>query len=142
MSDHVSIPTLGKEGAITDSVNALNYVMMCFFFSKYSQSAICRGSVISLTKVIQSSGHDANAFMVEVEVKLEELLTRHFHSADVTCSDETPEDESDMRIALDVTVTTGVEGNFKKINLGYALTIGEGQFKRIIDTLNGEALYG
>ncbi len=141
MSNDLAIPTLGKEGTITDPNGALNYLMLCFFFSKYSQSAICRGSVISLTKVLQSNGSDPSQVIEAIENGLTELLERHFDTASVTCNQISEPDESDMDISLDVTVTTGTEGDAKRINLGYALTIGDSKFKKILSSLTGEVLF-
>lgn len=136
-----AIATLGKEGVITDPVRGLNYLMSCFFFSKYSQTTLYKGAVISLSKIIQTSGSDSSTFVNQMEEKLTEFLYRHFKAVDVTCRALSGDDDQELEVSLDVTVSLTDSLTVGAINLGYALTVSDGKFKQIIDKLNNETLY-
>lgn len=134
-----SIATLGREGVITDPIKGLNYIMSCFFFSKYSQTPLYKGQVISLSNLIKQSGDDHLDISSAIEKNLTVLLERYFKSVQVTCL--ATREEPDIHLDLTVTVVPN-EGAMKDtIDLGYALTVADSTFKTIIDRLNNEVLY-
>ena len=134
-----SIATLGREGVITDPIKGLNYIMSCFFFSKYSQTALYKGEVISLPHLIKRTAGSSTDLSLGLEKDLTKLLDRYFDSAQVqsTIIKDDPEIHLDLKVSV-----IPRDGSLKDtIDLGYALTVGESTFKSIINKMNNEVLY-
>lgn len=135
-----SIATLGREGVITDPAKGLNYIMSCFFFSKFSQTAMYRGKIISLSNIIKQSGDNPLSLVQNLEEGLSELLQRYFKTVDVSVTTDRS-DGPDINVDLKVTVIPNDGGVSDTIDLGYALTVADNTFKSIVNRLNNETLY-
>lgn len=132
-----NLVTLG--GVITDPRAGLNYIMSCFFFSKYSQTDLYNDNVISLSKIIKRSGDDPTEIESGIESGLTQLLSRYYDTVQLSVASS--DDGANIEVALRGTVTTEDSSGTKRIDLGYVLGSKDGTFNRIIDTLNNETVY-
>ena len=126
-------------GITTDPRAGLNYIMSCFFFSKYSQTDLYRGNVISLAKIIKEYGDDTSDISRAIERNLDILLRRYFPIVilDISARD----DGANIEVLLKGQVGTRDSTGDVRLDLGYTLSSREGMFKKIVDTLNNEILY-
>ena len=139
MSDF-SIATLGREGVITDPAKGLNYIMSCFFFSKFSQTVIYKGNVISLSNIIKQAGDDPLQLTRALEESITSLLDRYFKTVRVTVN-ATSGDSPEISVDLQVSVIPNNGTTKDMIDMGYALTVEDTTFKKIVNQLNNEVLF-
>lgn len=132
-----SLMTLG--GVITDPQAGLNYIMSCFFFSKYSQTDIYRGNVISLSKIVQQHGDNTVDVATEIERSLQTLLQRYFQVAVVEA--RAFDDGANIEVSIQGHVITEDSTGERRLDLGYSLSAADGTFKNIVDVLNNETIY-
>lgn len=132
-----SLMTLG--GVITDPQAGLNYIMSCYFFSKYSQSDIYKGNIVSLSKVVQQYGDNTVDIATGIEESLQQLLQRYFDIATVEAT--AVDDNANIEVSIQGHVITEDSTGERRLDLGYSLSTVEGSFKNIVDVLNNEKIY-
>lgn len=135
----MGIITLGREAVISDRYKQLDWVMCCFFFTKYSQSRYFRGRLTSLTKLIQSHTDQPVELARAVQDTLQSYLDRFFDGAMVSAQVEDV-DDANFNLVLDVDVPSDKTGE-AKISMGYALTYESTHLRRILERLSGRVIY-
>ncbi len=126
-------------GITTDPRAGLNYIMSCFFFSKFSQTDLYRGNVISLSKIIKDFGNDPSDVSSAIEQNLDTLLKRYFPVVSVEAIGR--DDGANIEIRLTGSVITRDSTGEVRLDLGYTLSSREGTFRKIVDNLNNEVIY-
>lgn len=126
-------------GVITDPQAGLNYIMSCYFFSKYSQTDIYRGNIVSLSSVIQQHGNNTTDVSSEIETSLQALLLRYFDVA--TIESTATDDGANIEVVIRGQVITEDSTGERRLDLGYSLSASGGAFKNIVDILNKEVIY-
>lgn len=132
-----SIVTLS--GVITDPRAGLNYIMSCFFFSKYSQTDLYRGNVISLPEIIKRSGDSTTDIATETESGLERLLSRYFPVVNLEV--DAVDDGANIEISIKGYIIAVDSTGEKRLDVGYVLSTKDGTFRKIVDVINEEVLY-
>lgn len=136
----VSVVTLGIQGVTRDVDKAIDYLMCCFFYSKYSQSTLYRGRVTSLTKIIQMNATDATGLRVEIENQLGTFLRRTFATATVVVREESDSADPGIKLQINAMVSTGDDINASSTSVGYSLLTKDSKLKRLINLSNGTTL--
>lgn len=136
-----AIPTLGKEGFIEDIDNKIDYLMCCYFFSKYSQSVICRNTVISLGKDIQKHGNNEVNLREAIESSLRAYLIESFATVEVSVKIEDSGDEPGIKLLVEAIVSDADTITPNSVSVGYSLMTRDSKLKSIINALTGESLY-
>lgn len=137
----VRVATLGKQGFTSDTDQNIDYLMCCFFFSKYSQSTLYRTKVFSLTKLIQLYGDDPYAIRKELEGALQEFLGKFFTSASVTVGLEDTGNDPGISLLITAIVSNGDGLEANGTSVGYSLVTKNSKLKTITDRNNGTAIY-
>lgn len=130
------VVTLQKEGYLSDIDKKIDYLMCCYFFSKYSQSTLYYGNVFSLMKIIQMHGNEPVSIQTNVENSLQTFLSKWFQNVQVSVS----VDENiypGIGLIIDATVTDNVKGVMQTRSIGYSLLINDSRLKSITNMNNG-----
>lgn len=135
--DNFNLVTLS--GVITDPRAGLNYIMSCFFFSKYSQSDLFKGKIISLSQIIKEGGDNAADISNGIDRGLSDLLGRYFQVVNLNVTAE--DSGHSIEVSIEGYVITSDSTGEKRLDLGYVLSSSDGTFKKIVDRLNNEVLY-
>lgn len=132
--------TLGREAVINDTYKKIDWLMCCFFFSKYSQSRLMAGQVISLPKIMQENTDDPVNLKIALQAKLTDYLDKVFSRVivDVTIEDV---DDSKFVVVLDINVSDVAGGNTPNVSVGYALTYDNSILRGILDRYSGKTIY-
>lgn len=136
----VAVVTLGPQGIIRDINKAIDYLMCCFFWSKFSQSTIYRGRVTSLTKIIQMKSTDATGLRLDIESKLTTFLQRWFTSVQVTVTEEDNGIDPGIKLQIDAIVSTEGDINSNSVSVGYSILTRDSKLKELINISNGTSL--
>lgn len=131
--------TLGKEGLLADNDLKIDYLMSSYFFSKYSQTSLYRGSIKSLTKIIQQHGNDPLAMKSALEDSLTTYLNNFFQSVSISVTVEDP-DAAGTILLLNGIVSSAESIQVNPVSLGYSLLTRDSTVKKIINITNGTDL--
>lgn len=127
----VSVITLGKEGKLDDPDLKIDYLMNCYFFSKYSQSVLYAGKVTSLTKVIQEFGNNPGSIKREIEDTLQTFLAKFFTTASVEVTAE--DGEPGIKLQINAIVSDGDSISPNSYSVGYSLMVKDSVLKSILN---------
>lgn len=137
----VRVITLGKEGLVSDVDRSIDYVMCCFFFSKFSQSTLYSGKVTSLTKIIQLYGDDPVMIRKEIEAELQKFLGRYYTTVTVEVTIEDSGDDPSINLLINAIVSNGDSISPNSTSVGYSLATKNSILKSIVDVTNGDTIY-
>jgi len=129
----VNVITLGKEGKLDDPDLKIDYIMNCYFFSKYSQSTLFAGKITSLTKVIQMYGDDAISIRKEVEESLQAFLNKFFTTASVEVTVEDTGVNPGIKLQINAIVSDGASISPNSYSVGYSLMVKDSTLKSILN---------
>ena len=127
----VSVITLGKEGKLDDPDLKIDYLMNCYFFSKYSQSVLYAGKVTSLTKVIQEFGNNPGSIKREIEDTLQTFLAKFFTTASVEVTVD--DGEPGIKLQINAIVSDGDSISPNSYSVGYSLMVKDSVLKSILN---------
>lgn len=130
----LKLGTLSDKSWLGSSPELLIQVFSYFILSEYSQSTIYYGNITSMPKILETSGHDINAFITELKDNLGRLLSRYFTKISIEVKDETinaADPKKNVSIYVDVTDDEGNVHNLCKV-LQYENKV----FKNIMDKIN------
>ena len=130
---------LGMENVIRDTARKLDKHMLAFFFSKYSQSILYRGGIISLPKLIQMYGNSEQEIRDAVQKALTDKLTAHFTTVSVEVSVETM--GGNMTLVIDANVSDENDIESGTVSVGFTLNITESRIKSIFSKLSETPIF-
>lgn len=135
----IGIITLGREGVIKDTASKIDWIMSCFFFTKYRQTQLFQDEIISLPKIIQQNIDDPVKVKEELEVKLNVYLERFFTRVLVEVDYELNDDNTST-IILDLNVSDDDNVDSSLISVGYSLTYEGSNLSSILENHSGREL--
>lgn len=135
------VATLGKEGVINDVDRKIDYLMCCFFFSKFSQSTLYRGRVTSLGKLLQMYGDNDLNIREEIETSLKAFLVKFFTTVNVTVTIEDNGDNPGIKLLLEAIVSDETSITPVSTSVGYSLLTKDSKLKSIIRQMDGATVY-
>ncbi|MNQ29612.1 hypothetical protein D3C85_429270 [compost metagenome] len=135
------VATLGKAGCVEDIDLKIDYMMCCYFFSKYSQTTYFKDNVHSLTKVIQQFGNDPFAIAEKLKQDLYSFLSEGFTSVTLDVTLDTTTVGPGISLLIEGIVSDGDSIDVDSRSIGYALTAKDSMLKTILNTNSGNTLY-
>lgn len=136
----INVMTLGKEGVLRDPDLKIDYLMCCFFFSKYSQSTLFRGRVSSLMKLIQMYGNHPVSIQQELEASLQSFLAKWFTTASVSVNID-PDVDPGISLRINAIVSDEDSIDTDPRSVGYSLMTKDSMLKSIVNITNGKTIY-
>lgn len=137
----VDVITLGKAGVLKDPDAKIDYLMCCYFFTKYSQTTLFPGMLTSLTKTIQMYGNDPISIRREIQSDLSNFLKKFFTTAAVEVKIEDSGDDPGINLLIDAIVSDGDSIIPSSRSVGYSLMTKDSTLKSIVDVTNGKTIY-
>lgn len=135
------VATLGMAGFLEDINLKIDYLMCSYFYSKFKQSTLYRGRIISLSKTLQMNGHDAVDAKNAIQADLQGLLEKHFTSAVVEVLNLTTESDPGINLQIDAMVSEqGSIGN-NSVSVGYSIFSKDSVLKQLVNRSNGTVMY-
>lgn len=131
--------SLGKENTISDIDRKIDYLMCCFFFSKYSQSTLYRARISSLPKIIQLYGNDPVYLRKTTEDVLQSFLGRFFTSAAVEVSATEVDSGIELQISAIVSDAEAITPNSRSV--GYSLLTKDSKLRSILNLSSNTSIY-
>lgn len=131
--------SLGDENTINDIDRKIDYLMCCFFFSKYSQSTLYRGNVSSLPKIIQMYGDDPVYLRKTTEDVLQSFLGRFFTSVSVEVVANQKDSGIELQISAMVSDAESTTPNSRSV--GYSLLTKDSKLRSILDLNSNTTIY-
>lgn len=135
----VDVVTLGKEGILSDVNLKIDYLMCCYFFSKYSQTTLYRGLISSLTKEIQLYGNDDIDITRELTTSLTAYLQKYFTSVKVDISVE--DHDPGINLQINAIVSDGDSIDSSPASVGYSLLTNDSKLRSIVNINTENVLY-
>jgi len=135
------VTTLGKEGVIKDPNLKCDYLMCCFFFTKYSQTILYRDQLTSLPKLIQQYGDDPLRIRDALETSLNAFLSKFFTTTSVLVTLEDTGDNPGIKLQIEAIVSDEAALTPGSISVGYSLLTKDSKLKSIIRQLDGGEIY-
>lgn len=127
----IPIPTMDRTGAIRDPYDAINYLMLCFFFTKRSQSTLYGNNNVSLPFIGHEHTGHPDDMSKAIQDELNELYGRHFSEVNIQCTANYI--EPGYEIEVDGTVGW-IEGErMETISLGYVLSGSDSKFRKVLN---------
>lgn len=135
------VATLGMEGFLEDINLKIDYLMCCYFYSKFKQTTLYRGRVVSLSKTLQMNGHDAVDAKNAIQADMQGFLEKFFTTTQVEVLNLTKESDSGINLQIDAIVSEqgSVEGN--SVSVGYSVFSKNSMLKQLINRSNGTVIY-
>lgn len=137
----IKVVTLGKAGAVEDIDLKIDYLMCCYFFSKYSQTTLFKGTVQSLTKIIQRYGNDPFTIAQELKTDLYNFLSQGFSNVTIDVTLDTTDAGPGINLQIQGIVSDGDSIEVDSRSIGYSLSAKDSKLKSILNTNNGKTLY-
>jgi len=135
------VATLGAEGFVEDINLKIDYLMCCYFYSKFKQSTLYRDKIVSLSKTLQLHGHDAIDAKNAIQADLQDYLGKHFTATQVEVLNMTKDDDPGINLQIEAIVSEqgSVEGN--SVSVGYSIFSKNSMLKQLINRSNGTTMY-
>lgn len=135
------VATLGAEGFVEDINLKIDYLMCCYFYSKFKQSTLYRDKIVSLSKTLQLHGHDAIDAKNAIQADLQDYLGKHFTTAQVEVLNMTKDNDPSINLQIEAIVSEqgSVEGN--SVSVGYSIFSKNSMLKQLINRSNGTTMY-
>ena len=132
-----NIPTLSKQGYITDPHQAILYLFKAFCTSDKSQSNFWRGQVASLVYLIKKNTKTMDSLRGDVEEALQQLYNTYFEDVrvqvELTSSTELPLSETPT-VNLNMAILVNEKGRTYNLStlLEDAFREGDSMYNRIV----------
>lgn len=135
------VATLGMEGFLEDINLKIDYLMCCYFYSKFKQTTLYRGRIISLSKTLQMNGHDAIDAKNAIQADMQSFLEKFFTTTQVEVLNLTKETDAGINLQIDAIVSEqgSVEGN--SVSVGYSVFSKNSMLKQLVNRSNGTVIY-
>lgn len=135
------VATLGMEGFLEDINLKIDYLMCCYFYSKFKQTTLYRGRIVSLSKTLQMNGHDAIDAKNAIQADLQGYLEKFFTTTQVEVLNLTKESDSGINLQIDAIVSEqgSVDGN--SVSVGYSVFSKNSMLKQLVNRSNGTTIY-
>lgn len=135
------VATLGMEGFLEDINLKIDYLMCCYFYSKFKQSTLYRDKIVSLSKTLQMHGHDAIEAKMAMQADLQDYLSKFFTTAFAEVTNLTAEDDPGINLQINAIVSEQgtIEGN--SVSVGYSVFSKDSMLKQLINRSNGTTIY-
>lgn len=127
------VATLGMKGFVEDIDEQIDYLMCCFFYSKYSQTILFRTRITSLPKIVQMNYNDANGIRTEMKRALEAFLNRSFASSEVTVIETSNDDDPGINLQITAIVSRETATGTISTSIGYALTVRDSKLRQLVN---------
>ena len=137
----IKVFTLGKAGAVEDIDLKIDYLMCCYFFSKYSQTTYFLGNVHSLTKIIQQYGNDPYTIASQLKRDLYNFLSLGFTTVNVDVTLDTTTVGPGINLLINGIVSDGDSIDVDSRSIGYSLSTKDSNLKSILDIVNDKTVY-
>lgn len=113
------VPVLGAAGYVKTPKEKLSYLFAHMFESRYNDTNIYKGEIMSMQQVVADHGHDSQQFVQNLQKRLTGYFRRHFDDATVTVRDIDSENKARYTVSVDVIVAQDGE----KYSLGHEIYI-------------------
>jgi len=135
------VATLGMEGFLEDINLKIDYLMCCYFYTKFKQTTLYRGRLVSLSKTLQMNGHDAIDAKNAIQADLQGFLEKFFTTTQVEVLNLTKDSDPGINLQIDAIVSEqgSVEGN--SVSVGYSVFSKNSMLKQLVNRSNGTTIY-